>query len=424
MGPTAFSLLDLSPEILVQILEELCLHCSGVVDSTDTQSLGRCDLQVAKASQGALAALSRSCRVLRNVAQPYLYHYIAPGEKPRLLARTLMQRPALAQLVEELAITALDCDRYNQLFLEENQEMLEMQVRTDDFDKDAYRQDRVMGMFMLKYTPKLRKLFVLTDSLMPVMRYPHGTLSCLTNLRAKCDDIGSGFCLSVLAGIMEAAPNLKTLTVNNITQVDLEEREIFSQSVTEVNIAEAAISSEEFEMIIRGFPNLQVLRFETGGDRAYDIWCATPADMAKILLIRKATLREINFSINARFFPDELLERADVIDDLSGMTSLETIVLSSESIYSESDDNTYTDGSYLIDLLPESVKVLGLVDPSYHLEDDIFRLAARAYRRFPLLKKVMLQDVGRSTRKAYKQAFKNVGIECVKAKGLDVIVRN
>lgn len=44
---------------------------------------------------------------MRNIAQPFLYHYIVQTEKTGLLARTLLQRPSLAGAVEGLAITAV-----------------------------------------------------------------------------------------------------------------------------------------------------------------------------------------------------------------------------------------------------------------------------------------------------------------------------
>ncbi|CAH0023990.1 unnamed protein product [Clonostachys rhizophaga] len=425
MRPTSTSILDLSPEILVQILEYLCPHCSGEVDGTDTRSLGTWDSHVVKDSQSTLYGLSTSCRAMRNIAEPFLYHYIVHTERAGLLARTLLQRPALARAVEELAITAVDfTSKYDEKVSREDQAIFEVQMQTagtNALEKDIFKRENMLGMLMLAHTPNVQRLSVLTEPNVPVMCYPHGALSCLTILRANCDDTDSGFDLSVLSGVMKAAPNLKTFVGFNLTRVDLKRGEIFSESVTEVNLAKATTWTVDFKMLIRGFPSLQVFRFETG--RSRDFARATPAEMAKYLLARKETLKEINISASASAFPDMLLLRDEVINYLAGMTSLETIILNSDSIYSEYDSASYTDGSFLIGLLPESVRVLGLVDPPDHLEHDIFRLAASASKRFPLLKKVMLQHVGRSKLKAYKKAFKNSSIKCVVAKGLDTIVR-
>ncbi|CAH0000055.1 unnamed protein product [Clonostachys byssicola] len=434
MGPAPASILDLSPEILVQILEYLCPHCSGEVKGTDTRSLGTRDSRLVEASQSNLHGLSTSCRKLRNIAQPCLYHYIVQTENARLIARTLLQRPSLAQTVEGLSITALDFNgEDDETLSDEDLATLELQmqtVSTDALENDTFERENILGMLMLGHTPNIQKLSVLTDSFIPMMYYPDGALSCLTILRANCDDTENGFGLSALAGIMRAAPNLKTFVASNLVKVSLEEGEIFSESVTEVNIAEAAIWKEDFDMLIQGFPSLQVFRFETGGDRANYIWCASPADMAKSLLARKETLKKLNLSVSAEFFPDGKLERGDMIDDLSRMTALESITLNIDSIYTEfgadfydsdSDDDFYEYGPSLIDLLPESVRVLGIVEPS-DVEDGIMELAASAPERFPLLRKVMLQYVNDNMYMAFKKAFKKAGIKCVKSKRLDLIV--
>ncbi|CAH0053537.1 unnamed protein product [Clonostachys solani] len=371
---------------------------------------------------------------MRDIAQPFLYHYIVQPEKAGLLARTLLQRPSLARAVKGLTITAVGFHNGDGKTLsEEDQAKLEVQVQTiatDALERDTSKRENFLGVLMLAHTPNVQRLSVHTDYFTPMMYYLNGALSCLTILRANCEDTANVFGLSALAGIMAAAPNLKTFFGYSLTAVDLEEGEVFSESVTEVNIAEAAILKEDFDMLIQGFPSLQVFRFEMGGAAAYEMWCGRPADMAKSLLARKETLKTLNISTSASFYPYELLKRNEVIDDLSRMTALETIVLSIDSIYTEfgannysgSDSDTDTSGSILIDLLPESVRVLGLVDPS-GLSEDIFRLAASAPERFPLLKKVKLQGAGEYKQKAYKKAFKKAGIKCVKAKGLDIIVR-
>ncbi|KAK7220067.1 hypothetical protein V2G26_008070 [Clonostachys chloroleuca] len=431
MGPTSTSILELSPEILVQILEYLCPHCSGEVDGTDTRSLGTWDSHVVKASQSTLYGLSTSCRAMRNIAQPFLYHYIVQTEKTGLLARTLLQRPSLAGAVEGLAITAVGFNgKDDETLSEEDLATLELRMQTvgtDALENDTSERENILGMLMLGHTPNVQKLSVFTDCFVPMMYYPDGALSCLTILRANCDDTGNGFGLSVLAGIMKAAPNLKTFVGYNLVRVSLKEGEIFSQSVTEVNIAEAAIWKEDFDMLIQGFPSLQIFRFETGGDCCDDIWCALPAEMAKSLLARKETLKKLNLSISARFYPDEKLVRDELIDDLSRMTALESIILSVDSIYTESgadiyDSDSDDDTDTLIDLLPESVRVLGIVEPS-GLEGAIIRLAASAPEKFPLLRKVMLQDVDEEQYMVYKRVFKKSGIKCVKAKRLDLIIR-
>lgn len=116
---------DLPVEIFTAICRNLCVHCqhAHVVD------LPSDEIDHAIEAQQALSRLSRTCRRLRSIAQPILYHCYYSGRQSnlsdssesqgdtdvrghevgilRVFLRTLLQRPDLAKQVRALALFAL-----------------------------------------------------------------------------------------------------------------------------------------------------------------------------------------------------------------------------------------------------------------------------------------------------------------------------
>ncbi|RGP68923.1 hypothetical protein FLONG3_7984 [Fusarium longipes] len=119
------SIEDLPVEIFTAICRNLCAHCqhAHVVD------LPPDEIDHAIEAQQALSRLSRTCRHLRSIAQPILYHCYHSGRQSDLsnspewcantgdrrrevetlkaFLRTLLQRPDLAKHVRALAFFAL-----------------------------------------------------------------------------------------------------------------------------------------------------------------------------------------------------------------------------------------------------------------------------------------------------------------------------
>lgn len=126
-SPFPLTLIDLPIEILSIICRNLCLHCQHpdfVVDLPDTV------VDAAREDKRSLARLSRTCRALRPVAQPVLFHYYHSGNQPLLseagkwdrsrfdqgadndlllhFLRTIINRPDLAASVRAVSLfTAL-----------------------------------------------------------------------------------------------------------------------------------------------------------------------------------------------------------------------------------------------------------------------------------------------------------------------------
>ncbi|OIW29362.1 hypothetical protein CONLIGDRAFT_643476 [Coniochaeta ligniaria NRRL 30616] len=120
----AKGLLDLPFEILAQICQIWCSHCiNATLGATGDTSIGSDSWHTKPASlvfdlagdgqagdergQLTLARLSRTCKHLRAVAQPVLYHDFVTRERAGLFnfVRTLLQRPDLGPHVQRLNIS-------------------------------------------------------------------------------------------------------------------------------------------------------------------------------------------------------------------------------------------------------------------------------------------------------------------------------
>ncbi|KAB5576112.1 hypothetical protein GE09DRAFT_1053550 [Coniochaeta sp. 2T2.1] len=119
----AKGLLDLPFEILTQICQSWCLHCTGLNASHGTAQGRSVDLESWNTGplaaelgqdqvgddgeQATLARLCRTCRHLKAVAQPILYHDFVTRKHEDLfnLVRTLLQRADLCPQVQRLAIS-------------------------------------------------------------------------------------------------------------------------------------------------------------------------------------------------------------------------------------------------------------------------------------------------------------------------------
>lgn len=110
-------------ELIEPICRYLCLHC------TEPEIFPHADAEDARQRKSALAGLARTCKLMHMVAQPFLYHYYASGNMPRMLLpnrtnskarsivykprndglhlffRTIAERPDLAAHVQALQLT-------------------------------------------------------------------------------------------------------------------------------------------------------------------------------------------------------------------------------------------------------------------------------------------------------------------------------
>lgn len=108
------SLIDLSPEILQLIVENLCIHCQLPNDSP----VNCLDAPLGHDGQASLASLCAAHSTLRTIAQPILHHYFLFNPTTKHLKfkilrariaryfRTLCLRPDLADAVRVLSLSA------------------------------------------------------------------------------------------------------------------------------------------------------------------------------------------------------------------------------------------------------------------------------------------------------------------------------
>lgn len=94
--PQKRTLLDLPIEVVEQIVRELCIHCQhdnirldgpqhGLQRSEPVVCLGRDAFEEGRQGRAVLARLARTCKALRRIVQPVLFHFFHTGNMPRSL---------------------------------------------------------------------------------------------------------------------------------------------------------------------------------------------------------------------------------------------------------------------------------------------------------------------------------------------------
>lgn len=243
MAPT---LQGLPIEILNEICSYFCSHCVATrrQEKSNRPSLRRSDTPT-------LGALCSTSRVFRDVATPYLYHYIfldgelkdgrIPGQIRHLLQRkevpivpllrTLVERPELADRVKWMEVTG-EQDLYTVNWTETGKIGCEAASRSNlRLAPDWYRDESVFNdaefdvqeLFIELILLQMRKLEQAKFLMGPKWRFSHMTdtvadktrpppsLPALTSLSVLPAEDREWFSFKSLQRLMRLAPNLHTL---------------------------------------------------------------------------------------------------------------------------------------------------------------------------------------------------------------------
>ncbi|AEO67909.1 uncharacterized protein THITE_117774 [Thermothielavioides terrestris NRRL 8126] len=105
--PRGPGLMILPVELLSEICRLLCLHCYAEHDAEAAFAPPKRDEQV------ALRSLCLTCRLLRTVAQPFLFHALATSRRDTLglFVRSLLDRADLRPSVFQVVVTQSPQDR-------------------------------------------------------------------------------------------------------------------------------------------------------------------------------------------------------------------------------------------------------------------------------------------------------------------------
>jgi hypothetical protein len=259
------SLMCLPLELIIEICSRLCCHGQPGNVSHPDQAASRAALS----GQTALSALTRTCRLLRTVAEPFLYHHVRFSTTPNfhLFIRSLVERPQLrlevceatitvpleppklrvypsrkishdtimAETIEEPLITGDWAPLWNHLVSEN---------RPPDIDTGGYyEQYPALNGLLMRLAPNLRSISFCGES---PLSYHGGYMRALNRWNAALPaksvtrlslivhrpsrDYYVGFELEDFAHILQAVPNLEVLHLHGCnTGIPNHLRAVFSQ---------------------------------------------------------------------------------------------------------------------------------------------------------------------------------------------------
>jgi hypothetical protein len=204
----------------------------------------------------------------------------------------------------------------------------------------------------------------------------------LKKISAAAAQIHGGFSIHILDGFFSRAPNLEVLDLKYCSEVS---EEVVLLNVKEINMAYSSIDESGLESIPRLCPNLETFKYESGGilvgNGVSDFTCAS---VRETLLPLEKTLRNLKIDL-AESADDDEFQNYNPLGSLRSYTTLETLIVSYDSVWDEPDDHSEAarDDSIFVDLLPQSIQkfeLWGRASEGHHLNifNSTLRLAEAA----------------------------------------------
>ncbi|SPQ24862.1 f5c432b8-18e7-45cf-8092-561a48715757 [Thermothielavioides terrestris] len=240
-------LMILPVELLSEICRHLCLHCYAEHDAKAAFAPPKRD------EKAALRSLCLTCRLLRTIAQPFLFHALATSRRDTLglFVRSLLDRADLRPSVSQVVVTQSPQDRspvYPRTgpVIEEVMDRLRAwawppfwcdliseseAVREYSLPHDsAYQRLGVLAALLLHLTPKLTSTAVFMPATIGMayafMLSPLGNTRRLASLKWLCfsnnDGRSSTHTITDMAPILREASSLETLECHGWRQTSIE----------------------------------------------------------------------------------------------------------------------------------------------------------------------------------------------------------
>ncbi|KAL7786749.1 hypothetical protein V8C37DRAFT_391585 [Trichoderma ceciliae] len=417
------SITTLPNEILFDICASQCRHCSGTEAWPNSQFDRR--------HKSDLASLSQTCRRLRDIAQPLLYHDIHAGDMMPLL-RTVIARPDLAAQIRGLCNNESEVSRP----LAEDLMMLEAEARRLGIrDEDKWvelmlNDDTERGIWLLELTlSHLPNAEALTITLPYGYEYGFGNLFKRSVVMGSVkrlslchwDNDGCAVDLGRLGDFLAMMPCLESLEVNlcgGATQ-HLPLAELRSLVFTQSNISAASL-----KRLVSSCPKLESFEYWSPGmlrsigeadEEAEFTW----GQAQRILHQRRKTLKHLNLEFGNAFvnLATEPLRAEDYLGSLRDFEGLEILLVRTTSFGVGDEDGNVplfpASAQHLVDMLPGSLTILGFCG-SHEQWHGAERLA-QAIREghFAKLQRVLL-DQGEQDLGVSREILATVGVVCEK----------
>ncbi|OAQ61170.1 F-box-like domain-containing protein [Pochonia chlamydosporia 170] len=364
----------------------------------------------------ALSRLSRTCRHLRDIVQPILFHSVFDTEQTCVsLITTLNKRPDLANAVAELQVQGKgvsdDCDPATTEPSKEQSMLIELLSR--HFQTETQQPPSLNGdesttkvnpyaALLIALTPNVKRLHV-EVGYWGLPTYQPGSLRCLKELSLAHQDTELGFDLADFYGVVQAAPALETLGCHMIANVS---STLVHENLTSLQIQYSCLTNENLQRLVTELPKLERFSYSSAGAVVNDEPEATPREIFEAIRLRSSTLKHLHVDLQLAVYMEEPGER-DIIPSLACMQALQTLEISALAL---AVDGEATDGNVLTNALPSSIRSFTLLDPHGCMTEDISRLAEA--ERFPLLKEVSFYHPSNQPLEIATEPFVSRGIRC------------
>ncbi|KAL6871985.1 hypothetical protein J3F83DRAFT_733361 [Trichoderma novae-zelandiae] len=395
------SLMSLPVELVHKICENLCRHCTCT-----PRELQKGDLSLN--GEAALSCLSKTCRRLREIAQPVLYHYVETGRNWNFL-RSIIARPDLAAHVRGLhhgwtsdsiredvdIVAAIQAHKRLQTRIGAHEHyprcsghphVLELiSARLPNAEELAIDMDDMPRWESVIQLKSVRRLHL----------FAYDDIDCL-------DSLGSFLsAMPCLEGLnMQVEPWLSSsLPVTEVRSLDLEAKWLTAPNLT---------------LMVKSCPKLERFRYhcvlQPGPEEGTLTWPQTQ----HILYPLRKTLKHVNFS-NVPYgspVPQQLRRDLGSFRNLDGLETLWMDI--SRAIPKRWKPRTPrfpANTTDVVDMLPESLRVVYFrgLDQRWH---GIEMLASAIQGgHFPRLKTVVVQQVGAALNKSCR-VLAAVGVGC------------
>ncbi|KAL5586654.1 hypothetical protein FOBRF1_016524 [Fusarium oxysporum] len=407
-------------EIIDTVCQQLCPHCS---ERASPRHFFRYEEPKPTHDRKCLLALSLTCKELRHISQPHLYHR-PMGHDFFGFIDTIAGTPALGRHVKELCLNEHMIRRFLLQYADQAKflaqcnkryrtRLCEAAQRNPMAPVDRFRnatgyfgeRRQIVGTAInclmsvaISLTPMLNKLEIHVESDWKFSPIPSG---CLPNLKKLTITVSWSFPtddLDGLAGLLDAAPRLERIELVNLEVRDATKKPKTSfchDTVNEITLRSCMLHISQLEAIMRGFPKLQTFRIgapnhcQRADTRSQDT--ALLYRIEDLLMLRSDTLKHLTLD-----FPGIHLDHPGeiVLQDLSGMKVLETLYIDSGMLHRRWQG--HRPGRRICQLLPASIKEFGLMGSAYPLvHDEVLESINISASVFPLLKKVVVAEFGK-----------------------------
>ncbi|KAH8898851.1 hypothetical protein GQ53DRAFT_878054 [Thozetella sp. PMI_491] len=347
----------------------------------------------------ALVRLIRTCRILRDLGQPILYHNLRYPHAGRLM-HTLLARPDLVS-----SVRCMTLDYYWE------------KIGESDLPT-ANEAARKLGIALPEQWRIEALEYVMTWEVRPVALLDGSSINfpALRHLHLGYYDTEGGFDLGLARELFQAAPNLESLEIEMCLLVP---PGLSLSKVKRLRFARSFLEGRHIENIFLACPQLEQFAYDTGGaalSQYAESREFTMKTLKQVLMTRKNTLRHLDLFVDKESSYDPLEDGND--EDSSRLGSfedfpvLETLVAQPEYLHKKPDwDRIFRNTEGLVSLLPRSLKSLTLVPGHGRLYDGPETLVqAIGKGEFPNLKTVVLLPKSETK---YLKEYAAVGVECV-----------